>query len=47
MADTSLRSFGSAALCNVDSWTGDAIHVRCFDAAGALADSPYAVRFAP
>jgi hypothetical protein len=36
---------GSAALCNVASWSGDTINVRCFDTNGMLADSEYTVRY--
>lgn len=35
----------SAALCNVGSWSGDTIHVRCFDTQGTLVDSPYTARY--
>jgi hypothetical protein len=40
-----VTAYGSAMRCNVGSWSGTNINIRCYDSTGALADSRYVVAF--
>jgi hypothetical protein len=40
-----VSAFGSTARCNVASWSGDTVSVRCYGTSGALTDSRYTIAY--